>query len=258
MSFPHPKKRLGQHFLKDNDIAREIAGALKCEDIKHVLEIGAGTGVLTRFLLERQNICLTAIELDMDFIRILKQKFPDARERILHQDALKYPLTSPAGEAIAIIGNFPYNISSQLFFRILDYREHVREVVCMVQKEVADRISAGPGSKTCGILSVLLQAWYRIDYLFTVSPEVFHPRPKVHSAVIRLERNKRHSLDCDESLFFRVVKTCFGQRRKMIRNSLRAITGNTGQDHHLLQKRPEQLSVDEFCELTRWVQAQLI
>jgi 16S rRNA (adenine1518-N6/adenine1519-N6)-dimethyltransferase len=128
----------------------------------------------------------------------------------------------------------------------------------MVQKEVAERISAGPGSKTYGILSVLLQAWYRIDYLFTVSPEVFHPRPKVYSAVIHLERNNMHKLDCDESLFFRVVKTCFNQRRKMIRNSMRGITGNIRQDHHLLQKRPEQLSVDEFCELTRWVQTQLI
>lgn len=258
MSFSHPKKRLGQHILKDENIARKIAGALKCKDIKNVLEIGAGTGMLTRFLIEKQNIYLTAIELDMDFIQILQQKFPEAKERIIHQDALKYPFISPAGGVLAIIGNFPYNISSQLFFRILEYREHVQEVVCMVQKEVAERISAGPGSKTYGILSVLLQAWYRIEYLFTVSPEVFHPRPKVNSAVIRLERNKRHNLDCDESLFFRVVKMCFNQRRKMIRNSLRGITGNIRQDHHLLQKRPEQLSVDEFSELTRWVQTQLI
>jgi 16S rRNA (adenine1518-N6/adenine1519-N6)-dimethyltransferase len=252
-----PKKSLGQHFLKDENIARKIAGSLRCESIRHVLEIGAGTGVLTRHFLERKDIALVALELDREMFRLLQEKFPYDRDKFLQQDALKYPFTSPAGENVAVIGNFPYNISSQLFFRILEYRDKVREVVCMVQKEVAERISTGPGSKTYGILSVLLQAYYHIEYLFTVSPEVFRPRPKVFSAVIRLTRNGVDRLDCDETLFPRVVKACFNQIRKIIRNSIRVITGDTTQDHYLLLKRPEQLDVGQFTELTRWVQSRI-
>jgi len=251
-----PKKRLGQHFLKDENIARNIADALQVENIRQVLEIGAGTGVLTRYLFEKQHIHLTAIEIDLNNVRLLQQKFPQHKGQILHQDALKYPLASQTGEALAVIGNFPYNISSQLFFRILEYRNDVQEVVCMIQKEVAQRIAAPPGSKTYGILSVLLQAYYRIEYLFTVSPNVFYPKPKVYSAVIRLKRNDVEKLACDETLFFRVVKTCFNQRRKIIRNSIRSIVSVTGKDHDLLQKRPEQLGVDQFIELTGWVQEQ--
>ena len=251
-----PKKSLGQHFLQDDNIARKIADALKGEDIRHVLEIGAGTGILTRYLFEKEHIHLTAVEIDHDKVLFLQQRFPQEKAHILHQDALKYPFTTQSGEPLAVIGNFPYNISSQIFFRILEFRNDVQEVVCMIQKEVAERISAPPGSKTYGILSVLLQAYYRIEYLFTVSPNVFYPRPKVYSAVIRLTRNEVVRLDCDESLFFRVVKVCFNQRRKIIRNSVRSLAGEIRKENDLLQKRPEQLGVAQFIELTRWVQDQ--
>jgi 16S rRNA (adenine1518-N6/adenine1519-N6)-dimethyltransferase len=252
-----PKKSLGQHFLQDENVARRIADALKSENIRQVFEIGAGTGVLTRYLFERTNIHLTAVEIDLENVHVLREEFPQYRDQILHQDALRYPLTSQTGEHIAVIGNFPYNISSQLFFRILEYRNDVQEVVCMIQKEVAERIAAPPGSKTYGILSVLLQSYYNIEYLFTVSPNVFYPKPKVHSAVIRLTRNSTGRLACDEVLFFRVVKTCFNHRRKIIRNTVKSIVGEITKEYNLLYKRPEQLSTDQFVELTRWVQDQV-
>ncbi len=254
MSHRHPKKSLGQHFLKDENIARKIAGSLKALCVEQVIEIGSGTGILTRYLFEREDIQVTAVEIDAENVAELKRKFSNRSEQIIHKDALQLSFSDLSPHNLAVIGNFPYNISSSLFFKILEHRDQVEEVVCMIQHEVAERIAAPPGTKTYGILSVLLQAWYEIEYLFPVSPDVFHPPPRVTSAVIRLTRNDVTELGCNEKQFQRVVKACFNQRRKMIRNSIRNVCPDIKSDHYLMQQRPEQLSVAEFVELTGLVE----
>ena len=248
-----PKKHLGQHFLKDANIARKITA---CLDDKYpvVCEIGPGTGILTRFLLERENLQqLKLIEIDPESVEYLGHHFADPRLEVVEADFLRYNLSALFPGSFVVIGNFPYNISSQIFFKILEYRNRIPEVAGMIQKEVAERLSAPPGSKTYGILSVLLQAWYHIDYCFTVSETVFYPPPKVKSAVIRLRRNQTGTLGCDEKLFFQVVKAAFGQRRKTLRNAVKVLTGNRPLDHPLLSRRAEQLSVADFTELTRYI-----
>lgn len=249
-----PKKHLGQHFLIDKNIARKIT---LCLSDAHpvVCELGPGTGVLTQFLLERVNFSnIVLVEIDNESVDYLEHHFSDPKLRILEIDFLKMNMEKISPTPFALIGNFPYNISSQIFFKILDNKSLIPEVVGMIQKEVAERITAKPGSKTYGILSVLLQAWYDIEYCFTVPEHVFLPPPKVKSAVIRLQRNQTQQLHCDEHLFVRVVKASFGQRRKMLRNALKPLTGILEKDHPLLIKRAEQLSVDDFVSLTRFVQ----
>ncbi len=218
-----PKKSLGQHFLTDKNIARKIVNSLSWENYEQVLEIGPGMGVLTEFLLEQPGKEVWFIEIDQTSVDYLMDKFPQIPDRILKADFLDIRLEDMYDAPLAIIGNFPYNISSQIFFKILESRNLVKETVCMIQKEVAERLASPPGSRDYGILSVLLQAWYKIEYLFTVPPQVFIPPPKVQSAVIRLKRNEVDHLGCDEQLFKKVVKTAFNQRRKTLRNSLRSI-----------------------------------
>ena len=247
-----PKKNLGQHFLKDTGIARRIASSLTGEGYNSVLEIGPGMGILTGFLIERGFPDFRVIEIDNESIHYLKTHFPELKN-IITGDFLSMDIDDIFYEKMAIIGNFPYNISTQIFFKVLKHRDKVVEIAGMLQKEVAERICAGPGSKTYGILSVLLQAFYRTEYLFTVSEQVFSPPPKVKSGVIRLIRNDVKNLDCDEVLFFRVVKACFNQRRKTLRNSVRAAFELTRDDYHEFGLRPEQLSVNQFVQLTRWI-----
>jgi 16S rRNA (adenine1518-N6/adenine1519-N6)-dimethyltransferase len=254
MEHIRPKKSLGQHFLKDDNIARKIVSALRADGVEHVVEIGPGSGILTKILFQSDSYKTWAIEIDRESISSLREKFPGKQERILHKNFLKFDLDELTGEPVAVIGNFPYNISSQIFFKVLDNRDQVTEVVCMVQKEVAERITANHGTKNYGILSVLLQAYYSVDYLFTVGPKVFHPVPKVDSAVIRLVRKANRRLACDEDLFSRVVKASFNQRRKMIRNSIRHLLPENHPDHELLSKRPEQLDISQFVALTSWLQ----
>jgi len=245
-----PKKFLGQHFLHDQSIARRIVGSLVVtEETKSVLEIGPGMGVLTKFLLELKGISLKVIEIDRDSVSYLKTHYPALD--VIEGDFLEADIPTIFSDKFAIIGNFPYNISSQIFFRVLENRNAVQQVVCMLQKEVADRIAANSGNKTYGILSVLLQAYFDIDNLFKVAPGVFTPPPKVLSAVIRLRRNKVVSLPCDEKLFVQVVKQAFNTRRKTLRNALKNL--NLAAEISALQimdKRAEQLSVDEFVNLT--------
>ena len=251
-----PKKHLGQHFLTDPAIAARIVDALQFEPGDTVLEIGPGTGMLTALLLQK-DLRLMPVEIDPESVIHLKGRWPELGRTIIEADFLKLAVDSHVDGPFHIIGNFPYNISSQIFFRILEYRQEVPSVVCMLQQEVAARIAAPPGSRTYGILSVLLQAYYRIEPLFTVKPGSFFPPPKVTSGVIRLTRNQVSSLSCDEKLFFKVVKSTFNQRRKMIRNSIKSILLNLDKDFYLLSRRPEQLGVTEFIELTDWVESQL-
>ena len=219
-----------------------------------VLEVGCGMGVLTQFLLRRTDLVTWGAEIDAESVAYLHAHYPEFAPRLIEGDFLKMDLRARFPRGLRIIGNFPYNISSQIFFRVLEYRDLVPECVGMVQREVAVRIAEGPGSKEYGILSVLLQAWYDIEYLFTVSETVFSPPPKVKSAVIRLRRNATRRLACDEALFVRVVKAAFGQRRKMIRNALRAAFGDFGgAAHPFFTRRAEQLSVADFVALTNWV-----
>ena len=253
MSVVTPKKGLGQHFLKDMNIARKIVSSIENDSVSAVLEIGPGTGVLTQFLLGNKNFETYRIEIDHESIAYLKSKFPELGNRLMEGDFLKINLNEVFSEQLIITGNFPYYISSQIFFRILDYKDLVSEVVCMVQKEVADRICAVPGNKTYGILSVLLQAYYQTTSLFTVNPSVFFPPPKVKSAVMRLSRNNRKDLECDPRLFRQIVKTGFNQRRKVLRNSLKNLLTDTNLNIPVLQMRPEQLSVDQFIGLTRMI-----
>lgn len=256
------KKALGQHFLVDLNIARKICDSLSpgtADAPQPVLEVGPGMGVLTRFLLQRDDVKLYAAEIDSESVAYLRVHYPQLGERLVEGDFLKMDLRSMFPDGVRIIGNFPYNISSQIFFKVLECRDLIPECVGMIQKEVAVRLAEGPGSKEYGILSVLLQAWYDIEYLFTVNETVFNPPPKVKSAVIRLRRNQVERLDCDERLFVRVVKASFNQRRKMLRNSLRAAFGDFGgEEHPFFSKRAEQLSVADFVELTRWVEAHVI
>jgi len=253
-----PKKHLGQHFLMDKNIAHNITACLH-DDFPLVCEIGPGTGILTQSLLEKKRLeALILIEIDSESVNYLNSHFHDQRIKILEADFLKSNISKIMGKAFALIGNFPYNISSQIFFKVLENRHQIPEVVGMIQKEVAERIAAPPGNKTYGILSVFLQAWYDIEYCFTVNENVFFPPPKVKSAVIRLRRNQTTHLDCDENLFFKVVKSGFGQRRKTLRNAVKLLTGNLKEDHPLLSKRAEQLSITDFVELTRFVERHVI
>jgi 16S rRNA (adenine1518-N6/adenine1519-N6)-dimethyltransferase len=246
-----PKKFLGQHFLKDLRIAEQIADTLDAFPAVPVIEVGPGMGVLTQFLLSKDKE-LTVIEIDRDSVPYLNERFPDLRGRIIEGDFLQLDLTGIYPERFCVIGNYPYNISSQIFFKVLEYREHIPCCSGMLQKEVAERITSVPGSKAYGILSVLLQAWYNVEYLFTVSETVFDPPPKVKSAVIRLTRNGRQNLGCDEKLFKTVVKTSFNQRRKTLRNSMKPILGKGNEIYsdEIFNKRPEQLSVEDFVYLT--------
>ncbi len=248
------KKFLGQHFLTDLSIAQRIADTITLADIP-VLEIGPGMGVLTQYLLKNPNIQLTAIEIDRESVAYLREWYPELN--LIEGDFLKVDLSTifPMGP-FCVIGNYPYNISSQIFFKVLDYRDRIPLCSGMIQKEVAQRLAAKPGKKDYGILSVLLQAYYDIEYLFTVGSHVFSPPPKVESAVIRLTRNNRQRLDCDEQLFKTVVKTAFNQRRKQMRNSLQQLVGkgNPLLQENIFTKRPEQLQVDEFVELTKLIE----
>jgi 16S rRNA (adenine1518-N6/adenine1519-N6)-dimethyltransferase len=252
MSYVQPKKNLGQHFLKDEAIARRIADSLTGENYNCVLEIGPGMGVLTKYLIQRGFPDFNVIEIDNESVHFLQANFPELKN-IIRGDFLSIDLDSYFSEKIGIIGNFPYNISTQILFKVLKHREKVVEVAGMLQKEVAERICAGPGSKTYGIMSVLLQAFFKTEYLFTVPEHVFSPPPKVKSGVIRLIRNDVKNLDCDEVLFFRVVKACFNQRRKTLRNSVRSAFELKRDDYHEFGNRPEQLSVEQFVELTQWI-----
>lgn len=287
------KKALGQHFLTDQNIAKSIVAALQLPAAggkavasegkvnaevasvpsvqltteqparMKVLEIGPGMGVLSQYLLQRQDVDLRMIEIDDESVEYLESHFPQAHGRVIFGDFLKLDIDELFPEEFHVIGNFPYDISSQIFFRIIDYRNRIPQTVCMIQKEVAERIAEKPGSKTYGILSVLLQAWYDIEYLFTVGSGAFAPPPKVQSAVIKLTRNRRTSLGCDENAFKNIVKTAFGQRRKTLRNSLKPIIAakatKEGWDTETLtsftsapvfELRPERLSVEDFIGLT--------
>jgi len=257
MGHVRAKKYLGQHFLKDLNIAKKIVDSLQADQINKVLEIGPGMGVLTQYLLQNKSFETHVVEIDTESVAYLKENYPELDGRIIGEDFLRYDLSKLFNEPFAIIGNFPYNISSQIFFRVLDYRDQIPEVVCMIQKEVAERMSAEPGCKAYGILSVLMQAFYDIDYLFTVSENVFNPPPKVKSAVIRMSRNTTKDLKCSEPLFFRVVKTGFNQRRKTLRNSLKSLLGDRKLDDEIMGQRPEQLSVQEFIELTNKIETLL-
>jgi 16S rRNA (adenine1518-N6/adenine1519-N6)-dimethyltransferase len=251
------KKHLGQHFLTDKNICRKIADQFQeHEDCKRVLEIGPGMGALTQFLLDRPELEVSVMEIDTDSIAYLKQHYPVLEGRIYAEDFLKVELKKIMGDQpFAVVGNFPYNISSQILFKCLDYRDQIPEIMGMFQKEVAERVAEKPGSKTYGIMSVLLQAFYDIQYCFTVDEHVFNPPPKVKSGVIRCTRNTRQKLDCDEALFIRIVKMSFNQRRKTIRNSIKQLIKDKGFDHPMLNDRPERLSVEQFVELTKMVQA---
>ena len=279
-----PKKALGQHFLTDLSVAQKIADALVVESetvggavpeagadpadsaaaAMPVLEIGPGMGVLSQYLLEREDIDLKMIEIDRESVDYLLSHFPKASGRVIEGDFLKMDLKYFFPGTFAVIGNFPYNISSQIFFRIIDHKDSIPQVVCMIQKEVAERIAEQPGSKTYGILSVLLQAWYDIEYLFTVGEGAFNPPPKVKSAVIRLRRNSRTELGCDEKLFKTIVKTGFNQRRKTLRNSLKPLIADKAAreawtpeqsaeflSNPVFELRPERLSVEDFIALTK-------
>jgi 16S rRNA (adenine1518-N6/adenine1519-N6)-dimethyltransferase len=248
----YPKKGLGQHFLKDRNIASRIAGSLSGEGYNSVLEIGPGTGILTEFLMKAGYHDFRVIEIDNESVYHLQKHFPDLKN-IIRGDFLTVDIDSLFPSQFAVIGNLPYNISTQIFFRIMEHRDKVVEIVSMLQKEVAERICAGPGSKSYGILSVLLQAFYNVEYLFTVHENVFIPPPRVKSGVIRLLRNNVKDLECDEKLFFRVVKACFNQRRKTLRNSVKAAFLLERYDYPEFGLRPEQLSVGQFVRLTQWI-----
>jgi len=255
----HPvkaKKHLGQHFLNDNTIAENIVNAILDKDnITPIIEVGPGTGVLTQFLV-KQSVNFFAMDVDEESINYLKNNYHEKKDNLLLADFLESDLQKIAGTKFNVIGNFPYNISSQIMFKVLEHKNNVNYVVGMFQKEVAMRLAEKPGSKVYGILSVLLQAYYDIEYLFTVNENVFTPPPKVKSAVIRLTRNSVEKLNCNEDLFKKVVKTTFNQRRKTIRNSVRTLFNNNELRHPLLDKRPEQLSVNQFVELTNFIEVQ--
>jgi len=249
------KKHLGQHFLTDQNIARNIVDSLTLyKGYKEVLEIGPGMGVLTKYLLQNANYHTRVIDIDGESIEYLKKVFPLKDQDVIHADFLKCDLSQWYSETFSIIGNFPYNISSQIFFKVLEYRDQIPEVVGMIQKEVAERLAAKHGNKTYGITSVLLQAFYNIEYLFTVHEHVFHPPPRVKSAVIRLTRNDRERLPCDEVAFFKTVKAGFNNRRKTLRNALKTLNlQGVSMDLPIFDKRAEQLSVEEFFELTNLI-----
>lgn len=243
-----PKKRLGQHFLNDKNIAQKITDSLLLI-VPDVLEIGPGTGVLTDYLLKKEDFRLIAVDADRESVEFLHRKYPEHREKIILGDFLRLNTDIYFPEKFSVIGNLPYNISSQIFFKIIENRNNIPQVVCMIQKEVAERIASPAGSKRYGILSVFLQTYYNIEYLFTVHENVFSPPPKVKSGVIRLIRNSRKSVECDENLFFRVVKTAFNQRRKTLRNALRQLLPPDF-DSPYMNMRAERLDTDDFIRLT--------
>ena len=249
-----PKKHLGQHFLIDEKISEQISNAISKSNKINLLEIGPGTGALTKFLLH-ENIDLISYELDDESITYLKNTFPTLI--VYNEDILKTDWTKIFKGNYSVTGNFPYNISSQILFKIYENRIIIDEMVGMFQKEVAERVCSGPGTKKYGILSVLIQAYYDVEYLFTVNEEVFNPPPKVKSGVIKITRNNIIKLDCDEKLFFRVVKAIFNQRRKMARNSLKSLLGDKKIDHVLLTKRPEELSIENFTEITKMIESKI-
>lgn len=250
------KKALGQHFLTDQSIAMKIVDSLGRSEVRDVLEIGPGMGVLTQYLLKRDDIDLKLVELDGDSVEYLLTHFPGMQGKLYQADYLRLDIHTLFQDKYRVIGNFPYNISSQIFFKILEDKDRVPEVVCMIQKEVAERIAEKPGSKTYGILSVLLQAWYDIDYIVSVGSGAFCPPPKVQSAVIRLRRNSRSSLGCDEKLFKTVVKTAFNQRRKTLRNALKPLLGDSvDSSNPVFDLRAERLSVEDFVSLTNLLSA---
>lgn len=262
MKLVKPKKNLGQHFLTDLSIAKRIADTVDaCPEIP-VLEIGPGMGVLTQYLVEKPRV-VKAVEIDAESVAYLYERFPKLHENILGEDFLQMDLTQIFdGKQFVLTGNYPYDISSQIFFKMLDYKDLILCCTGMIQREVALRMAAAPGSKAYGILSVLIQAWYDVEYLFTVDENVFNPPPKVKSAVIRMTRNDVTDIGCDEQLFKRVVKTVFNQRRKMLRVSLRQIFNNGKPmdgfyEQDIMTKRPEQLSIPQFVELTNMVEEQL-
>ena len=254
-----PKKFLGQHFLKDLKVAQDIADTVDACPNLPILEVGPGMGVLTQFLLPKERT-VKVVEVDYESVAYLREAYPQLEDNIIEDDFLKMNLQRLFdGQPFVLTGNYPYNISSQIFFKMLDNKELIPCCTGMIQKEVAERIAAGPGSKTYGILSVLIQAWYRVEYLFTVSEHVFNPPPKVKSAVIRMTRNDTQQLGCDEKLFKQVVKTTFNQRRKTLRNSISTILDKTNplSMDPIFNKRPEQLSVKEFIDLTNRVEEAL-
>ncbi len=255
MSLVKAKKYLGQHFLTDKNIAEKIVNSLQAKDqYKQVLEVGPGMGILSDFLLNKKDWDTFLIDIDTESYDFLKKKYPQLGEKLINGDFLELDFKSFFPGKLAVIGNFPYNISSQILFKVLDNRDQIFEVVGMFQKEVAERCAEKPGSKEYGILSVFLQAYYRVEYLFSVKPGVFNPPPKVTSAVIRLTRNEVGKLDCDEKLFWQVVKAGFNQRRKTLRNALSSLIPkeNMSQDP-MLDLRAERLSVNDFVKLTNLV-----
>ena len=239
--------------MTDLSIANRISDSVRSEYCKDTLEIGPGTGVLTQFLLKREDLNLSAVELDKESIKYLNENLPQLTPNLIDGDFLKMNLSEMFDNKVNIVGNFPYNISSQIYFKILEYKDLVPQSVGMIQKEVAERIAHPPGSKIYGILSVFLQAYYDIEYLFTVEPHVFNPPPKVKSAVIRITRNSRTSLGCDEALFRKIVKGTFLHRRKMIRNTIKGLFPTLTETHDFFTLRPEVLSVDDFIELTNFI-----
>lgn len=251
-----PKKRLGQHFLADNRIADKIVRQLQSGIGETVVEIGPGTGVLTGLLLDKYGDNFHAVEVDSESVEYLRKRFPELSDRIYMEDFLKFDIRARFSGDISIVGNFPYNISSQILFRVLEYRKQVKELVGMFQREVGRRICSGPGSKEYGILSVLTGVFYDTSYLFTVSEGVFIPPPKVKSGVIRLERKNDVDLPCSEELFFRIVKMGFNQRRKTLRNSLSQLIRPDNRQNSILSKRPEELGLDGFFELAHFIESQ--
>ncbi len=250
------KKHLGQHFLTDKNICLKIAQQFKGHNgCNRVLEIGPGMGAITEYLLQREDSDLHVIDLDRDSIAYLKEHYPKLEGKIIEGDFLKMDMFPIFGnEPYAVVGNFPYNISSQILFKCLDHRNQIPEIMGMFQREVALRVAEKPGSKTYGIMSVLLQAFYDIEYCFTVDEHVFNPPPKVKSGVIRCTRNNRESFPCDEKLFIQVVKQTFNQRRKTIRNSVKSVVNDPTFEHPFLTLRPERLSVEDFIELTQAIE----
>ena len=261
-----PKKFLGQHFLTDLSIASRIADTVDACPKLPVLEVGPGMGVMTQYLVQKQRP-VKVVEIDYESVEYLRRTYPDLEDNIIEDDFLKMHLERTfQGSPFVLTGNYPYNISSQIFFKMLDYKELIPCCTGMIQKEVAERMAAGPGSKTYGILSVLIQAWYDVEYLFTVEPGVFNPPPKVRSAVVRLTRNETTDLGCDEKLFKRLVKTTFNQRRKTLRNNIKPLLSALEAESTekpdfaelladpIMQKRPEQLSVEDFINLTLRIQ----
>jgi 16S rRNA (adenine1518-N6/adenine1519-N6)-dimethyltransferase len=257
MTLVRAKKHLGQHFLTDKNIAAKIVDSLKPADrYHHVLEVGPGMGILSDFLLQKKEYETSLIDIDEESYQYLQKKYPQLGKRLINADFLEMDFKSVFEGPFAIIGNFPYNISSQILFKVLDNRQQVVEVVGMFQKEVAERCSAKPGSKEYGILSVFLQAYYKVEYLFTVKAGVFNPPPKVLSAVIRLTRNQAQELNCDEKLFWQIVKAGFNQRRKTLRNAISSLINKEKMtDNATLDLRAERLSVDDFVKLTNEVMA---